>query len=74
MSGYRSHSFCHFSCFFFDAKVLFLVSGEGRLKYHIADRMPLEKIVPCTLFYKYNLRKIKNIDIFVDGTLVGISM
>jgi len=74
MSGYRSQSSCHFSCFFFDAKVLFLVSGEGRLKYHIADRIPLEKIVPCTLFYKYDLCKIKNIDIFVGGTLVVISV
>ena len=51
-----------------------MVSGEGRLKYHIADRIPLEKIVPCTLFYKYDLCKIKNIDIFVGGTLVVISV
>ena len=51
-----------------------LISSDGRVNYHIADKIPLEKIVPCTLFYKYDLRKIKNIDIFVDGTLVVISV
>ena len=51
-----------------------LTSGDGKVNYHIADRIPLEKKVPCTLFYKYDLRKIKNIDIFVDGTLVVISV
>lgn len=74
MSGYRSQSSCHFSCFFFYSKILSFDYSDGRVNYHIADRIPLEKIVPCTMFYKYDLCKIKNIDIFVDGTLVVISV